>query len=158
MRAADADPVGTHFMGSHIIGRWTLKSTTMCVNAVVNETAGGGMQPIGECIDILRWLHAGEISPEEGDLICDAMIEEDSCIPYYQRLCLVKVELTAYLADVPLCELADWRYNGWPNTCVTCQRPIDIAADRWLIRTDKTPSYMIHVECGPLSLSDIFTR
>ncbi len=84
-------------------------------------------------IDLLQKLYNKEISLDEAYDLQDAVIENprafghnseekevylDRLLGYSER------EWQADLFGVPLEAIARWRYEGWPETCFRCGRPI----------------------------------
>jgi hypothetical protein len=98
--------------------------------------------------DLLRELYEGELTPDQAQEIFDALLDSDEAAEVYDLLGLSKHESTAYAHGAPLEELAQWRYEGWPNVCVDCGREIDIEKFGWFAGEEREgKSALSHITC-----------
>lgn len=88
-------------------------------------------------IDILNKIIFGEISKQDAEQVFDdimdrfhsGLLKNDP----QDEMCLNNHEWTAVAYGVDLDVLANWRKNGWPRTCINCNRSIDYKNYGWRI-------------------------
>lgn len=88
--------------------------------------------------DILHDVYTGKITERQASKIFResfSQFHDDSLnIQPMDYLCLSYGELTAISFNgISYKVVAKWRYNGWPNACARCKKPIDPEVDGWRI-------------------------
>lgn len=84
--------------------------------------------------DILHDVYTGKITERQAVKILREKFNESSDIQPMDYLCLSYGELTAISFNgISYKVVAKWRYNGWPNACARCKKPIDPEVDGWRI-------------------------
>ena len=60
-------------------------------------------------------------------------------------------EYTALCHTAPLELIAKWRYEGWPDKCSICQKPLNYKKYYWMYyeSEDETIRGLAHIKCMP---------
>ena len=98
--------------------------------------------------DILDELGQKTISPEEAQGIFDAVLDAGQ-MGLGEGVGMSRTEYTAHGHGVWFDELAGWRKNGWPDTCVVCGEKIDVPKFGWIAKElgPDQDHFLKHIEC-----------
>jgi len=97
--------------------------------------------------DILEAILDGTLSDEGADDVLDAILDSSDAPNTETLLGLSRVEWTAHGHGALWNEIAHWRRNGWPSTCVVCGRAIDVDRFGWRIVEVDGASKLKHIRC-----------
>jgi hypothetical protein len=90
-------------------------------------------------MDVIRALHAGQISPDRAEDEITRLIQRCASPPadedpqrFLECVDMSVREYTAYCHGASAVDLVKLRHEGWPATCAHCGEPIDYDAGFWL--------------------------
>ncbi len=112
-------------------------------------------------IDLIGEFHKGTYSLEEAETLLHSFQEawRNRRIPHWSdAVGLSSREATAYLHGACIEDLVRLRFEGWPEVCFVCGRPVDYENSAWRFfpgeELDKEGVFVMHLDHVPMAPDD----
>jgi hypothetical protein len=101
--------------------------------------------------DILNEIASGKLSEEQADEAIAEILDagDDETVDLAELLGLTTAEWTASAQGAWWEELANWRRNGWPTTCLVCGETVVVDNFGWLVVHINDKGELKHIKCPP---------
>lgn len=106
-------------------------------------------------IDLLKEVYEGRLTDDEAEEVyMSYMYQCEGEWDFLDLLTLSRNECNANASSVYWSSIAKWRYEGWPDLCRVCGKPLVL--DKWGVWLDDSQEdeWLMHLDCLKAAPSD----
>lgn len=105
--------------------------------------------------NLLLDIYENRINEDQAQQLLDNILESSNASSVESVLGLSRVEWTAYAQGMSFECIANFRYKGWPRTCIECGRPISVENFGWWFQELHGKVHIKHVQCPCENIDDL---